>query len=163
MGSMSNSKPLTVSSSRPIGRFPPALQKAAWWSFRKSSGSTTISVMSPSGLQPLAIPPWRPALFDRTQRGIDIGYDEAAVNQGVKLRAAIKLEDTLLDVGAAIQSLKGAGRIATVGYCWGGSLAISLSNAPLGARLCRRILWRHDRGPRPGETEGPGDAAFWRA
>lgn len=43
-----------------------------------------------------------PALFDRTERGIDIGYDEAAVDRGVKLRAAIKLEDTLLDVAAAI-------------------------------------------------------------
>ncbi|MGH6883547.1 dienelactone hydrolase family protein [Hypericibacter sp.] len=64
-----------------------------------------------------------PALFDRTERGIDIGYDEAAMNRGVKLRAAIKLEDTMLDVAAAIQALKGAGKIAVVGYCWGGSLA----------------------------------------
>jgi len=76
-----------------------------------------------------------PALFDRTQRGIDIGYDEAAVNQGVKLRAAIKLEDTLLDVGAAIQSLKGAGKLATVGYCWGGSLAF-LSATRLSGLAC---------------------------
>ena len=58
-----------------------------------------------------------PALFDRTERGIDIGYDEAAVNRGIKLRTAIKLEDTLLDVAAAIQSLKGAGKIAVIGYC----------------------------------------------
>jgi carboxymethylenebutenolidase len=64
-----------------------------------------------------------PALFDRAERGIDIGYDEASVNRGVKLRAKIKLEDTLLDVDAAIRSLKGAGKIAVVGYCWGGSLA----------------------------------------
>lgn len=76
-----------------------------------------------------------PALFDRTQRGIDIGYDEAAMNQGVKLRAAIKLEDTLLDVGAAIQSLKGADKIATVGYCWGGSLAF-LSATRLSGLAC---------------------------
>jgi len=64
-----------------------------------------------------------PALFDRAERSIDIGYDEASVNRGVRLRAAIKLEDTLLDVAAAVQSLKGTGKIAVIGYCWGGSLA----------------------------------------
>jgi len=64
-----------------------------------------------------------PALFDRAERGIDIGYDEASVNRGVKLRASIKLEDTLLDVAAAIRSIEDAGKIAVIGYCWGGSLA----------------------------------------
>jgi carboxymethylenebutenolidase len=64
-----------------------------------------------------------PALFDRAKRGIDIGYDEAAIKQGVELRAKIKLEDTLLDLTAAAGALKGAGKIGVVGYCWGGSLA----------------------------------------
>jgi carboxymethylenebutenolidase len=64
-----------------------------------------------------------PALFDRVQRGIDIGYDQAAMEQGVKLRAAIKLEDTLLDVQAAIDVLQSAGKVGVIGYCWGGSLA----------------------------------------
>jgi carboxymethylenebutenolidase len=64
-----------------------------------------------------------PALFDRAERGIDIGYDEASVNRGVKLRASIKLEDTLLDVAAAIRSIEDTGKIAVIGYCWGGSLA----------------------------------------
>ena len=64
-----------------------------------------------------------PALFDRAERGVDIGYDEAAMKQGVELRAKIKLEDMLLDLAAAIAALKGAGKIAVVGYCWGGSLA----------------------------------------
>jgi carboxymethylenebutenolidase len=76
-----------------------------------------------------------PALFDRTERGVDIGYDEAAMNHGGKLRAAIKLEDTLQDVAAAIQSLKGAGRTAIVGYCWGGSLAF-LAAARLTGLAC---------------------------
>jgi carboxymethylenebutenolidase len=64
-----------------------------------------------------------PALFDRAKRGVDIGYDEASIKQGVEIRAQIKLEDTLLDVAAAIEALKGAGKIGIVGYCWGGSLA----------------------------------------
>ena len=64
-----------------------------------------------------------PALFDRAKRGVDIGYDEASVKEGVEIRGKIKLEDTLLDVAAAIEAVKGAGKIGIVGYCWGGSLA----------------------------------------
>jgi carboxymethylenebutenolidase len=64
-----------------------------------------------------------PALFDRAKRGVDIGYDEASMKQGVEIRAKIELEDTLLDTAAAIEALKGVGKIGIVGYCWGGSLA----------------------------------------
>jgi carboxymethylenebutenolidase len=64
-----------------------------------------------------------PALFDRAQRGVDIGYTEATIKQGVDLRAKIKPDDTLKDVAAAVAALKGAGKIGVVGYCWGGSLA----------------------------------------
>ena len=64
-----------------------------------------------------------PALFDRAQRNVDIGYTEATIKQGVDTRAKIKLEDTMKDVQAAIDALKGAGKIGVVGYCWGGSLA----------------------------------------
>ncbi|HVO04218.1 MAG TPA: dienelactone hydrolase family protein [Candidatus Cybelea sp.] len=64
-----------------------------------------------------------PAIFDRAKRDVDLGYDEPSVNEGVKLRAAIKLEDTLKDVQAAIDALKPAGKVCVIGYCWGGSLA----------------------------------------
>jgi carboxymethylenebutenolidase len=64
-----------------------------------------------------------PALFDRAQRGVDIGYTEATIKQGVDIRGKIKLEDTMKDVQAAVSALKGAGKIGVVGYCWGGSLA----------------------------------------
>jgi carboxymethylenebutenolidase len=64
-----------------------------------------------------------PALFDRAERGIDIGYDAAAVERGRNLRAAIALEDTLKDVAAAIGSLRTVGKVGIIGYCWGGSLA----------------------------------------
>ena len=68
-----------------------------------------------------------PAIFDRAKRDVDLGYDKAAMDEGVKLRAAIKLEDTLKDVQAAIDALQApgqsAGKVGIVGYCWGGSLA----------------------------------------
>lgn len=64
-----------------------------------------------------------PALFDRAQRDVDLGYDEAAVKAGVDLRAKVALDDTLADVAAAVAAVSNAGRVAVIGYCWGGSLA----------------------------------------
>jgi carboxymethylenebutenolidase len=64
-----------------------------------------------------------PALFDRVKRGVEIGYDPASIETGRKLRGEVKLENTLLDLQAAIDSLKDTGKIGVVGYCWGGSLA----------------------------------------
>ncbi len=64
-----------------------------------------------------------PALFDRAERGIDIGYDAAAIERGRNLRTAISLDDTLKDMAAAIGSLQSTGKVAVIGYCWGGSLA----------------------------------------
>jgi carboxymethylenebutenolidase len=64
-----------------------------------------------------------PALFDRVQRGVELGYDETAVETGRNLRSRVPLEDTLQDVVAAVAALKGSGRIGVIGYCWGGSLA----------------------------------------
>src|SRR6185369_14223039 len=64
-----------------------------------------------------------PAIFDRAKRDVELGYDDAAADEGVALRAAIKLEDTLKDVQAAIDALKSGGKVGIIGYCWGGSLA----------------------------------------
>ncbi len=66
-----------------------------------------------------------PALFDRAKKGIELGYDQAGMQQGMAARSQIALEKTLLDVDAAVQWLHGQGvkRVGVVGYCWGGSLA----------------------------------------
>ena len=64
-----------------------------------------------------------PAMFDRAKADVELGYDKPAMDEGVKLRAAIKLEDSLKDVQAAIDAAKSAGKVGVVGYCWGGSLA----------------------------------------
>jgi len=62
-----------------------------------------------------------PALFDRAQRDVDLGYDEASMKTGVDLRAKVALDDTLADVAAAAAAVSGP--VAVIGYCWGGSLA----------------------------------------
>ena len=64
-----------------------------------------------------------PALFDRLNPGIELGYDADAIAKGRDLRQQVKLEDTLLDLQAAIDEAGKHGKVAVVGYCWGGSLA----------------------------------------
>jgi len=64
-----------------------------------------------------------PALFDRVKPGIELGYDPKSVEEGRNLRPQVPMEKTLLDVQAAIDHAKQFGKVAVVGYCWGGSLA----------------------------------------
>lgn len=64
-----------------------------------------------------------PALFDRAQRGVALGYDADAIDTGRRLRAGIAWDNVLLDVQAAIDSVQSPRGAAVVGYCWGGTLA----------------------------------------
>jgi len=64
-----------------------------------------------------------PAIFDRASPGIDVGYDQAGMDVGLKARAAIPVDQTLLDLQAAIDAVKAIGMVGIVGYCWGGTLA----------------------------------------
>lgn len=63
-----------------------------------------------------------PALFDRTERNVSLGYEQEDMKQGVALRAKIEPEKTLLDIIAAAEHLNYK-KIGIVGYCWGGSLS----------------------------------------
>ena len=64
-----------------------------------------------------------PGLSDRAERGAEFGYDADGIAAGHALRAKIPIEKSLLDTKAAIDFVKPYGKIAVVGYCWGGSLA----------------------------------------
>jgi carboxymethylenebutenolidase len=64
-----------------------------------------------------------PCLYDRIRRGIDLGYSEPEVQQGRGYRLQIPTEKTFLDLTSSINVIKHAGRVAAVGYCWGGTLA----------------------------------------
>ena len=64
-----------------------------------------------------------PGLFDRVRRGIELGYSEKEVQEGRGYRLQIPKDKTMLDLAASINVIKHAGRVATVGYCWGGTLA----------------------------------------
>ncbi|MBV1797663.1 dienelactone hydrolase family protein [Siccirubricoccus sp. G192] len=64
-----------------------------------------------------------PALFDRTERGVELGYEPADVARGRKLRGTIKAEKTVLDIRAAAAALPKSAKRGIVGYCWGGTVA----------------------------------------
>lgn len=62
-----------------------------------------------------------PALFDRVQRDIDVPYTDTA--KGFGYVQALKGEQVTLDVQAAIDRVRSAGKVGVVGYCWGGTVA----------------------------------------
>ena len=65
-----------------------------------------------------------PCFFDRLETGVELDYDEAGYAQGRALVAELGLERALQDVASAAQAIASAGRIGSVGYCWGGTVAL---------------------------------------
>jgi carboxymethylenebutenolidase len=64
-----------------------------------------------------------PALFDRVQRGIALGYGPEDVARGRELKAHAKTNHALSDIAAARASVTYAGSVGVIGYCWGGFVA----------------------------------------
>lgn len=64
-----------------------------------------------------------PALFDRLETGVELGYDEAGVQKGKALVTELGIDRPLEDIAAAAEAIESAGHIGVVGYCWGGSVA----------------------------------------
>ena len=64
-----------------------------------------------------------PALFDRVERQVELGYGPDDLKRGQELRVKISMDKTLADIAAAVKAVQGAGKVGIVGYCWGGLLA----------------------------------------
>lgn len=69
-----------------------------------------------------------PAIFERTEKGVDLGYDEAGMKAGIALKAATQaLPGTGIwpDLQAAVdQAAKASGgKVGITGFCYGGLLA----------------------------------------
>ena len=64
-----------------------------------------------------------PALFDRHERDVDLGYDEAGIARGRALRGEADTATALADIEAARAFVAAEGRVGVIGYCWGGLLA----------------------------------------
>lgn len=63
-----------------------------------------------------------PALFDRAQRGVELGYTQDDIGQGRELRMKLSDPQVMLDVEAAAAHLAGK-KLGIVGYCFGGTVA----------------------------------------
>jgi len=78
-----------------------------------------------------------PALFDHATHGVELGYTETDIGAGVAFMQKTSTERALEDIGLAVTRLKGAGRVGTVGYCWGGTLSYAAATAlPISAAVC---------------------------
>ena len=64
-----------------------------------------------------------PALYDRIGHDITTGYSPEDVQRARGFMLQVKREDALKDIAATINVVRHAGRVALIGYCWGGTLA----------------------------------------
>ncbi len=64
-----------------------------------------------------------PALFDRVERDVAIGYSPADIERGRELRAKVGWDQMVIDMRAAVHALQGEKlKVGVIGYCMGGSL-----------------------------------------
>lgn len=64
-----------------------------------------------------------PALFDRVETGVELGYGAEDMARGVELAfGQLDMGQALADVQAAIDHAAGFGKVGVVGYCFGGLL-----------------------------------------
>lgn len=64
-----------------------------------------------------------PALFDRHEKGAVIPFDQGP--KGRDMMLASDLDQTLADIDAAVKKLASkGGKVAVMGFCWGGGLAL---------------------------------------
>lgn len=63
-----------------------------------------------------------PALFDRIEPDIQLGYEPDDITAGIAHKTTAGNEAPLLDIAAALDVVKSAGKVAVIGYCWGGAL-----------------------------------------
>ena len=67
-----------------------------------------------------------PAAFHRVKPDVELGYTQPDIQTGAALKAAVEAlpaPGVLADLQAAINHAAQAGKVAMVGYCWGGLLA----------------------------------------
>jgi len=65
-----------------------------------------------------------PAFFDPLEPGLELDYDAAGTARGKALVDALGVDRAVDIVDAAARVLAGCGKVGTVGYCWGGTIAL---------------------------------------
>ncbi|KRG68913.1 dienelactone hydrolase family protein [Pseudoxanthomonas dokdonensis] len=65
-----------------------------------------------------------PAYYDPIEAGVELGYDDAGYAHGKTLATQLGLQAAQDITAAAADVLAVHGRVGTVGYCWGGTVAL---------------------------------------
>ncbi|RDS85733.1 dienelactone hydrolase family protein [Dyella psychrodurans] len=65
-----------------------------------------------------------PAFFDHLETGVELGYTDEGMRRGRDLVVELGLDRAIEDVASAAEAIASAGKIGTVGYCWGGTVAL---------------------------------------
>ena len=65
-----------------------------------------------------------PAFFDPLAPGLELDYDAAGTARGKALVDELGVDRAVDIVDAAARALAGYGKVGTVGYCWGGTIAL---------------------------------------
>lgn len=65
-----------------------------------------------------------PAFFDIIEPGVQLDYDGAGITKGRELIGALGLDKALDITECAARALSNHGRVGSVGYCWGGTVAL---------------------------------------
>lgn len=63
-----------------------------------------------------------PAIFDRAERGVELGYNAEDMQRGVALMSRTPMEETLSDIEATAAAFNGK-PVGIIGYCFGGTVA----------------------------------------
>lgn len=64
-----------------------------------------------------------PALYDRISPSVETGYTPEDIQKGIGFRQKAATDTALMDIDAARKVASEAGKVGTVGYCWGGFLS----------------------------------------
>jgi carboxymethylenebutenolidase len=63
-----------------------------------------------------------PSLYDRIGRNLTTGYAPEDIPVARGYATQVKRQDALTDLAAAINVVRHAGRVAMIGFCWGGTM-----------------------------------------
>ncbi|MFV0259482.1 MAG: dienelactone hydrolase family protein [Acidimicrobiales bacterium] len=75
-----------------------------------------------------------PALYDRVERNLELGYDAGDLNAGLAIAGKLAWDDTLADLNATVADLDRP--CGVMGFCWGGTAAwMAAAKVPVAAAV----------------------------
>jgi carboxymethylenebutenolidase len=79
-----------------------------------------------------------PAMYDRYERGFEVGYGEPEIARGIAMLRGLDWDKALLDIDAARAAVRAVTmKVGIVGYCFGGSMAwLSACRLSFDAAVC---------------------------